>query len=247
MIKVIDGLPDNIVGVTFSGNVSGEDYENVFLPMIQAAVVKHDKIRVLYHLDESFESYNFKAMFDDAKIGFEYWSSFEKIAVVSNVTWIRNSVKAFSFLMPGEINLFSNAELEKARVWLQKPPQKNLALDVNIDTKNAIATLHPKDRLSKDDFVRAASLIDPFIEEVGTLKGVIIETKDFPGWDSFSAFITHLKFVKEHHKKVNKLAFVTDSMVGESAEKIGNHFVSAEIKRFNFSELQEAKDWILEE
>jgi|FLOH01.1.fsa_nt_gi hypothetical protein len=247
MIKVIDGLSDNIVGVTLSGNVSGEDYERVLMPMIKEKVTKHKKVRVLYHVDDGFNSYDFKAMIDDAHIGFEYWSSYEKIALVSDIGWITNGVKAFSFLMPGEIKLFSQSELEKAKKWIEKPLLKHLSLDVNIDPKNAIVTLHPKDKLSKDDFIRAGSLIDPFIEKVGKLNGLIIETKEFPGWDSFSALFTHLKFVKEHHTKVKKLAFVTDSIIGEGAENIGNHFISAEIKRFNFADLEEAKAWILEE
>lgn len=247
MIEIIEDLPDNVAGVTLSANVSAEDYETVFMPMIADKFAKYEKVRVLYHVDDGFESYDFRAMIDDAKVGFEYWSSYEKIALVSDVNWLMNSAKAFSFFLPGEIAFFSNAELEKAKVWLDKPPRKHLSLDINLDPKSAIVTLHPKDRLSKEDFIRASGLIDPFIQEVGKLNGLIIETKLFPGWDSFVALFSHLKFVKEHHKQVKKIAFVTNSILGEGAEKIGSHFIAAEVKRFTFTELEEAKEWILEE
>ncbi len=120
MIKVIDGLRDEIIGVTLSGTVSGNDYETLLMPLIEEKVAKYKKVRVLYHVDAGFESYDLKAMFDDTKIGFEFWSAYEKIALVSDVSWITNGMKAFSFLIPGEIKLFSNTELEKAKNWISE-------------------------------------------------------------------------------------------------------------------------------
>ena len=68
--------------------------------------------------------------------------------------------------------------------------------------------------------------------------------KSFPGWDSFSALIKHLKFIKEHHKKVSQVAFATDSPIGGLAEHVASHFVSAKIKSFTFCELEKAKKWV---
>ena len=118
-------------------------------------------------------------------------------------------------------------------------------IKVEIDKENKIAILEPQDALTQSDFVYAKSLIDPFIEQEGKLNGIIIYTKDFPGWNSFAGFLTHMEFIKEHHKKIKKLAFVTDSYVGDMAEKIGSHFVSAEVKNFDYDALREAKEWIL--
>jgi hypothetical protein len=53
-----------------------------------------------------------------------------------------------------------------------------------------------------------------------------------------------MKFVKEHHKKVSRIAFVTNSPIGSIAEKIANHFVNAEIKNFPFGDLEASKKWI---
>ena len=117
-------------------------------------------------------------------------------------------------------------------------------LRVTLDEENSIAILEPQGALSKDDFVLAAEVIDPFIEKGGILQGIIIYVKDFSGWDSFKALLKHFEFVKEHHKKVAHVAFVTDSLVGEFAEHIGRHFVQAEVKNFSFDALEEAKQWI---
>jgi len=120
-------------------------------------------------------------------------------------------------------------------------------LEISLDDKSKIAILKPNGALSQDDFKQVTKIIDPFIEKSGKINGVIIYTKSFPGWDSFMGLLEHLKFIKEHHKQISHLAFVTDSSVGEFAEHIGNHFVSAEVKKFSFHELVDAKRWILKE
>ncbi len=117
-------------------------------------------------------------------------------------------------------------------------------LSVKIDETNSIAILEPNGALSENDFKSAAETIDPWIEKNKRLNGLIIHVEHFPGWDSFSALSSHLKFVKDHHKKISRVAFSTDSAIGGLAETIGKHFVQAEIKVFPFNELELAKSWI---
>ena len=119
-------------------------------------------------------------------------------------------------------------------------------LTVNLDTKNSIAVLEPHGALREEDFTAASKKIDGYLGENGTLDGLIIYTKDFPGWDSFSSLISHLKFVNEHQKKISFLAFVTDSVVGEFGKLIAEHFVHPEVKNFDFDEFDKAKQWIID-
>jgi SpoIIAA-like len=117
-------------------------------------------------------------------------------------------------------------------------------LSVEIDEINGIAILEPDGPLSKNDFESVAKVIDPYIEKTDHLNGLLIHVKSFPGWDSFAALSSHLKFVRDHHKKVSRIAFSTDSVVGNFAEAIASHFVNAEIKLFSYSELEQAKIWL---
>ena len=117
-------------------------------------------------------------------------------------------------------------------------------LKIDFIESEGIAILEPDGKLSESDFKNASKTIDPYIEKVGKLNGLIIYTRSFPGWDSFSSFITHMKFVKEHHKKVSRIAIVTDSVIGNMGESIASHFINAEIKHFVFNELEAAKKWI---
>lgn len=117
-------------------------------------------------------------------------------------------------------------------------------LTINLNEVDGIAILDPDGELTASDFKSAARIIDPYIEKSGRLNGIIIHVRSFPGWDSFSALMTHLTFVKDHHKKVGHVAFVTDSPIGGFAEHVASHFVSAQIKRFSFNEMEAAKKWI---
>ncbi len=118
-------------------------------------------------------------------------------------------------------------------------------LNIIFDKEEAIVTLEPVYPLEREDFETAVKVIDPFIQAHGTLKGLIIETKSFPYWKDLAALIAHLKFIKGHHKKVKRLAFVTDSIIGEISEHFTSHFVHAEVKHFPYGAHGKARAWIL--
>ena len=118
-------------------------------------------------------------------------------------------------------------------------------IESNLDAANGILTVRPTAKLEQADFENLAKTVDPFVEKRGGLSGLIIEAKAFPGWAGFGALIAHLRFVREHHKKVRKVAVVTDSAMGDLAEKLASHFVAAQIKHFPSGELDAARKWIL--
>jgi hypothetical protein len=117
-------------------------------------------------------------------------------------------------------------------------------IDYHLDAATGVLTLHPKSALQKSDFSALAQAVDPQIEEHGDLSGLILDVDKFPGWDSFGSMVTHLRFVRDHHRHVKKIAVVTDSHLGDVAEHLAAHFVSAEIRNFPAGESSAAKDWI---
>jgi hypothetical protein len=117
-------------------------------------------------------------------------------------------------------------------------------LSVTTDEQAGLAILEPQGALSKEDFERAAGLIDPYLEKSHRLNGLIVRTKDFPGWDSFAALSSHLKFVRDHHKKISRIALCTDSVIGNFAKRVAPHFVAADVRVFTFQEFDRAKSWV---
>lgn len=118
-------------------------------------------------------------------------------------------------------------------------------IEHHLDTAHSILYLRPRSALEKSDFVELAKTVDPFIEKTGGLSGVIIEAPKFPGWDSLGALAGHFRFVRDHHKHIKKIGLVTDSTMGNVAQRLASHFVSAEIRHFSSGELEAAKRWIM--
>ena len=119
-------------------------------------------------------------------------------------------------------------------------------IDFDLDTANSIVVVRPQSRLDKEDFVDLAKAVDPQIEKVGNLAGVILDVPSFPGWDNLGSMISHFRFVRDHHKHVKKVAVVTDSPLGDFAEHLASHFVSAEIKHFPAGQTDAARQWIVD-
>lgn len=122
MIEVIAGLPDNVLGIRATGKVTGEDYEKVVMPAIEQRLKRHHKIRFLYHMGSDFVGFTPAAMWDDARVGMDHITAFEKIAVVSDVDWVIRAVKIFSFVIPSLVRTFGNRGLDEAISWVTSPP-----------------------------------------------------------------------------------------------------------------------------
>jgi hypothetical protein len=117
-------------------------------------------------------------------------------------------------------------------------------MDHHLDTAQAILYLRPQTALEAEDFAQVARTVDPFIEARGELARLVIEAPKFPGWDSFDALAAHLRFVRDHHRRIRKVALVTDSALGDVAEHLASHFVAAEIRHFAGGDAEAARRWI---
>ncbi|MGD2020633.1 MAG: STAS/SEC14 domain-containing protein [Thiohalocapsa sp.] len=118
MIERLSGLPDNVLGFSAHGQVTAADYEEHVMPAVDEALTSHEKVRLLYQLGEDFDGFDAGAFWEDAKVGLSHLAAWERIALVTDVGWLRSAAKAMGFMMPGEVRVYSNAELDSARNWL---------------------------------------------------------------------------------------------------------------------------------
>ena len=115
----------------------------------------------------------------------------------------------------------------------------------DLDENSGVLTVRPQGKLETQDFLTISEVVDPYIKKREGLKGILIVTKKFPGWEDFRGMIEHMEFVRNHHHKIAKVAMVTDSKIADVAESLGKHFIKASIRHFSFEELESAKRWIL--
>ena len=109
-----------------------------------------------------------------------------------------------------------------------------------------ILIISPVEALTSEDFESLARDVDPYIEQNGPLAGLVIEAESFPGWRNFGALVSHMRFVKDHHRNIKKVAAVTDSSFLSVLPSVANHFVNAEVKHFDFADKEAAMKWIRE-
>ncbi|HTW65434.1 MAG TPA: STAS/SEC14 domain-containing protein [Bryobacteraceae bacterium] len=118
MIEIIGTFPDRVVGLIAKGQVTKQDYERILIPRIEAALQRHKKIRLYYELGLQFSGIDSGAAWEDLKIGVEHLGSWERMAVVTDVDWIKHMINAFRFLIPGDLRLFPTAQTLEARAWI---------------------------------------------------------------------------------------------------------------------------------
>jgi SpoIIAA-like len=120
MIEKIPNLPNNVLGVTAKGTVTAKDYESAIIPAVEALFARHDKVRFLYHLGKDFSGFEAAAVWDDTKLGLKHLAGWERMALVSDVEWIRAAVKIFGLAIPGHVRVFHNRELSEATRWISE-------------------------------------------------------------------------------------------------------------------------------
>lgn len=118
MLKLIEGLPDNVLGIEAVGEITAADYHGVLEPAVDAMIERHGKVRMLYVLGGDFEKFTMGAMWEDSKVGLGRIRDWERCAVVSDSKLIIDGVKAVGWMFPAELKLFSDAEIDAAKEWI---------------------------------------------------------------------------------------------------------------------------------
>jgi hypothetical protein len=98
--------------------------------------------------------------------------------------------------------------------------------------------------LSKEDFEALGKTLDPWLEQNGKLRGLMICTRQFPGWAKLTDMVAHIRFVKTHHHYIEKVAAVTDSNVLGVVPHLARFFVNARLKHFRFEDRDKAFAWL---
>ena len=148
MIELVDGLPRNVVGISVKGRVTREECHSILAPAIAKSLRWRDKIRLYYELGSRFPG----SGWDD--LDFEHASCCERIAIVTDIAWVRLTVKAIRFLIPGEIRVFDTSEAAAARVWITARPGSRADIDGALLLRTG---RHSRRRLRSENFERPSA------------------------------------------------------------------------------------------
>ena len=109
--------------------------------------------------------------------------------------------------------------------------------------QSGVIVVEIKQALGPADFAVLAATADEWIKTHGALNGLVLRAHHFPGWESLRGVMSHIRFVRDHHREVKHIALVTDSRLAGLLPQLAEHFVKAEVKAFAFDELDEATVW----
>ncbi len=118
MIEQLKDFPENVVAFRCTGRVTKAEYDSVLIPAVLRSLKDHAKVRLYYETGEDFAGLDPGAMWEDFKIGVEHLSRWDRVAVVTDVEWIKTAVRFFAFLMPATTRLFSQSAASQARAWI---------------------------------------------------------------------------------------------------------------------------------
>src|SRR5437764_4106905 len=125
MLELIDGLPGNVVGIAVSGRLTMQDCQDVLVPAMEKSLKRHEKIRLYYELNSRFAG----AAWDELDLGVEHASRCERVEIVTDIGWVRLTVKALRFLIPSEIRVFPTDQADEGRAWIRARPRPQMEVE----------------------------------------------------------------------------------------------------------------------
>lgn len=117
MIKFLKGLPPGVLALEATGQVTYEDYRDLLIPKAEA-MLGHGPIRMLYVIGPEFTGFDLGALVDDSLFGMRHSHDFTKIAVVTDLPWLKTAVAMFRPFLHGEARVFSLTGLDAAKAWI---------------------------------------------------------------------------------------------------------------------------------
>lgn len=242
MLEKLTDIPAGIDGLKAVGKVSKEDYDQVAAPELEEARREGRRIRLLYEFGPDFEGFTPGGAWEDAKLGLRSLQQLEGLAVVSDIAWIREGTRLLAFVMPCPVKVFSNEHRSKAVDWLGALPDEATITCKLVPEKNVIV-VDVRQALRVQDFDTLALAADSWIETRGNVPGLVIHARHFPGWENLGSLISHVRFVRDHHKKIKRVALTADTKLAGLTPSVAEHFVEAEVKSFAFDQIDDAIAW----
>ncbi len=239
MLKALKNMPPVVDGLLADGRITKGDYAATIQPLLECARRDGRRIRLLLEFAPSFDGFTPDAAWEEARVGLHHMRLFERVAIVTHVARARERARLIAAVVPCPVHVFS--ERESALDWLcaQITPH----ISHRLVPQRSVLVVEPRGPLRPEDFDAIALVVDPWIESHGSLRGLVVHMKAFPGWESLGAFVRQFQFVRDHHRTVHRVAVSSDAGFTQLAPHLAAHFVRAELKHFGYGELDSAIEW----
>ena len=235
----ITSLPDSgILEVEITGRIETADYDDTLTPAIEAILADHSHFRVLVILGPGFEGFDAGAMLADAKLGLSHWHGFERIAFVTDKSWVANSVRIFAPLMPCPAQVFDLDQTDEARRWLRESLGAVNIVELDADTLH-VSLLG---QLSVDILRQTAGDLEAKLRGKEQFN-LVLDLRAFEGWQGVTTLGAHAALVREFSPRLARAAVVGDKAWQRAAQALMGALLTGETQFFEGDALDRAMLW----
>lgn len=242
MIEYRNHPDNNIVEISVSGKITEADFDRV-IEQMKADIDKHKKIRLLEEVRD-FEGMDLMALWKDFKTGVPLFKDITHVAVVTEQAWMRTLSEAFKSVLPAKLKAFERSQIEAARDWLVNAPETSpdSKLEYRNNPDNNLVEIIIEGKITEDDFDRLIEQAQADFEKHGKLR-ILEEIRSFEGIDPMALW-KDLKFGLPHLNDITHVAIVTDKKWMRTFSTAIGNVISAEIKAFERSQIETAREWL---
>jgi hypothetical protein len=115
--ELSESMDGKLIEVHASGKLTKLAYEE-FVPMTEAAIKKHGKIRILFVMKD-FHGWDAGALWEDFKFDLKHFAHIERLAIVGETRWEQGMSVFCRPFTTAKIQYFDQKDLEKARTWIE--------------------------------------------------------------------------------------------------------------------------------
>ena len=115
MLRIIQGLPSDTLGISASGTVTPREYQDILSTSIERA---SRDARLLFIAGPGFKGFADGAPWEDVLAKRAGAFDFLRVAIVTSLPWLRAAVSIIRPLVRGDLAIFAPADLPAALQWL---------------------------------------------------------------------------------------------------------------------------------
>lgn len=239
MIEILRQTPDGFLEFRVTGRVTEADYQDAIIPAIENGLKDSDRLRLLVTVEPDFEGYSAGAAWADTKLGLSHWRGFERIAVVTGSARVANGARAIGAFIPGPVRVFGPDAADDARRWLEE----SLGTIHIHEGPGSLMRAELVGSLDRAAYDRAEDRIDGFVAAHPRIR-LIVDLRQFDGWQGLGALAEHLSLVREHRRAPERVAVVGQPGWRQLGLRVFGRMIKAETRFFAPDEAEAARDWV---
>lgn len=235
----LNELPGGVVRVRPIGIVTGEDYDVAIVPMVDAAS-RTRPLRCLVEIGPEFRGVSPTGVTRKIRLVPRALRVLEGCAVVSDLAWVRRLVRAGAFWTPYPLRYFPADRSEDARAWLVALPAD---AGLTAEEREGVVVVEVGRPLRPEDLEALAGVVDPWLDRHPDKPGVVVHAPGFPGWATAGAFARHVGFVRDHQRRIGRVAVAVGGRAAPLMAAVADRVARPEVRAFGPEELDRAVEW----